>query len=300
MNMQDWNILLELYHSKSITKASERLFISQPALTRRLHQIEEEFSSTILLRSARGISFTPQGERLVEYCRKMRDQYHQLQISMKTSASLSGSIHISASVSQTQFFLPGLLREFLVQHPGVSFELNSCMSSLSLRALNTRQTQIAFYRGDHTGNFLQKKLSVHSGYIICGYPFALEDLPEMPYISFESDHTSNSIRENWWYDQFTVPPYTAMTVKNANICYEMIRNGLGFGLFLNTEPWFQDQNLFYRQMFFNDHTPVLRTDYVACRAESLALEHIAAFFDFTEQYAKQHELHTPQPGVQNF
>ena len=78
MNMQDWNMLLELYRSKSITKASERLFISQPALTRRLHQMEEEFSTTILLRSARGISFTPQGEHLVEYCSNSITSYRPL------------------------------------------------------------------------------------------------------------------------------------------------------------------------------------------------------------------------------
>ena len=300
MNMQDWNMLLELYRSKSITKASELLFISQPALTRRLHQMEEEFSTTILLRSARGISFTPQGEHLVEYCRSMLKQYHQLQTSMSGNTSLSGTIQISASVSQTQFFLPGLLKEFLLLHPGISFEVNSCMSSQSLRALNTRQTQIAFFRGDHTGNFVQKKLSVHHGYIVCSNPFSLNDLPDMPYISFESDHTSSSIRENWWYDRFSVPPYTAMTVKNANICYEMVRNGLGFGLFLNTEPWFHNKNLFYKQMDFKDNTPVLRTDYVACRSESLALEHIASFLDFTEQYARQAESTSPQPDTQNF
>lgn len=300
MNMQDWNMLLELYNSKSITKASERLFISQPALTRRLHQIEEEFAATIIIRSARGISFTPQGERLIEYCRSMLKQYHQLRTSMSGDSDLAGTIQISASVSQTQFFLPGLLKAFLAQHPGISFEVNSCMSSLSLRALNARETQIAFFRGNHSGNFVQKQLSVHRGYIVCSYPFSLQDLPDMPYISFESDHTSSSIRETWWYDHFSVPPYTAMTVKNANICYEMVRNGLGFGLYLNTEPWFHDPALFYQQMFFHDQTPVLRTDYAACRPESLALEHIASFMDFTELYARQVESTTHQPDVQNF
>lgn len=300
MNMQDWNMLIELYNSKSITKASERLFISQPALTRRLHQIEEELSATILLRSARGISFTPQGERLIEYCRSMLKQYHQLKTSMSSSTDLAGTIRISASVSQTQFFLPGLLKAFLSQHPGVSFEVDSCMSSLSLRALNARQTQVAFFRGEHSGNFVQRQLSTHHGYIVCSQPFSLQELPDMPYISFESDHSSSSIRESWWYDHFSVPPYTAMSIKNANICYEMIRNGLGFGLFLNTEPWFHDASLFYRQMFFRDQTPVIRTDYAACRPESLALEHIAAFMDFTEQYAKQTELAAPVPDLQNF
>ena len=80
MNLQDWKLLTELHKSNSISQTSETLFISQPALTRRLKQIEEEFSATILIRSSKGVTFTPQGELLVQYSQKMLKDYENLKL----------------------------------------------------------------------------------------------------------------------------------------------------------------------------------------------------------------------------
>ncbi|WP_081833677.1 LysR family transcriptional regulator [Geomicrobium sp. JCM 19055] len=51
---------------KNITKTARHLFISQPALTARIKQIEEYFETKIVLRERRGIQFTPEGEYLAK------------------------------------------------------------------------------------------------------------------------------------------------------------------------------------------------------------------------------------------
>lgn len=285
MNLQDWQLLLELYNSKSISRASETLFVSQPALTRRLKQIEEEFSTIITIRSSKGITFTPQGERLVEYSRDMLQQYQQIKKRLGASEKISGTIQLASSLSQTQFFLPTLLQNFSLLHPGISFEVETNLSSICAKALNTHKVPVALFRGNHQGNFQQKLLSSHYGYIVSCQPFALAELPDMPYISFDSDHTSNNIRENWWYDTFDTTPYTAMSVTNGNICYEMICHGMGYGIFLNTDFWAHNKSLYYMQMFYKDGSPIIRNDWIAYRTESLQLEQVSSFVDYTVQYA---------------
>ena len=54
MNEQDLRILTTLRKCSSISRAAELLFISQPALTRRIHQIESEYHTKILIRSSHG------------------------------------------------------------------------------------------------------------------------------------------------------------------------------------------------------------------------------------------------------
>lgn len=300
MNLQDWKLLVELYNHKSISKASEALFVSQPALTRRLKQIEEEFSTIITLRSSKGIVFTPQGERLVEYSRNMLTQYQEISKSLETSENIAGTLQIASSLTQTQFFLPALLQEFSLLHPAVNFEVETHFSTSCIKALNMRKVQLALFRGEHYGIFEKKLLASHFAYVVYHQPFLLSELPNLPYISFESDHSSTNLRDSWWYDHFNNAPYTAMTTKNVNVCYEMVRHGLGFGIFLNSDIWSHNKDLYYQQLFFANHQPVIRNDWIGYRKEALNLEPVSAFVHYTLDYSQRCQKNQASLDLQNF
>ena len=61
MDEKDWLILKTLYEQSSITKTAATLFISQPALSNRLQQIEDRFGTQIVVRTKKGVQFTPEG-----------------------------------------------------------------------------------------------------------------------------------------------------------------------------------------------------------------------------------------------
>lgn len=300
LNTQDYILLTELYKYKSISKASEALFVSQPALTRRLKQIEEEFSATILIRSSKGISFTPQGELLVDYAREMLTRYDEIQKELAASTKISGTLRIASSLTQTQFFLPELLQNFSALHPGVSYEVETDLSTACVKALNSKQVHVALFRGEHFGVFEKELLATHCAYIVYSQPFSLSELPTLPYISFVSDHSSNTIRESWWYNHFDAAPYTVMTVKNSNICYEMVRHGLGFGIFLNTDLWINNHDLYYKKLYYKDGTPVTRNDWLGFHRKALSLRQIAAFVEYAKEYADEMARRREAPADQNF
>ena len=50
----DWNIILSLYQTRSISQSAEQLYLSQPALTKRLRNIERELNCNIVVRSHSG------------------------------------------------------------------------------------------------------------------------------------------------------------------------------------------------------------------------------------------------------
>ena len=66
MEDRDWLILQILHEQKNITRTAQALFISQPALTARLRQIEEEFGAKIVHRTTKGVHFSPKGEYLAK------------------------------------------------------------------------------------------------------------------------------------------------------------------------------------------------------------------------------------------
>src|SRR4051812_18429961 len=71
LDERDWMVLQALYREKNITKAAQHLYISQPALTNRLQQLEKDFGVKIVNRGRRGVQFTPQGEYLAKSAHEM-------------------------------------------------------------------------------------------------------------------------------------------------------------------------------------------------------------------------------------
>ena len=71
MDERDWSILLTLYEEKNITRAAKKLFISQSSLTSHIHDIEARFGVKVVVRSKQGVTFTEEGEYLVQCAREM-------------------------------------------------------------------------------------------------------------------------------------------------------------------------------------------------------------------------------------
>ncbi|MEG0803504.1 MAG: LysR family transcriptional regulator, partial [Pygmaiobacter sp.] len=78
MDNRDFQILIDLYECKNITKVAQQHFISQPAMTKRLQKIEEALGAELLLRSPKGVIFTPVGEAVIPFCRTMIQQSHAM------------------------------------------------------------------------------------------------------------------------------------------------------------------------------------------------------------------------------
>src|SRR5690625_6891027 len=100
MNKQECNILVILDEEKNMTRAAKKLYMSQPALTYRLHQLEERFGVRIFTREKSGLILTPQGEIIVQYARQniiqLEETIEALQLIDRKSTRLNSS-HVAIS-----------------------------------------------------------------------------------------------------------------------------------------------------------------------------------------------------------
>ena len=98
MEDRDWQILQELHRTKNITKAAQLLYMSQPALTARLQNIETEFNVRVVTRSTKGIKFTPEGEYLAHQAEEILQQLHSIKNQVQEmNNEIAGTIDIGAS-----------------------------------------------------------------------------------------------------------------------------------------------------------------------------------------------------------
>ncbi|MFQ8841197.1 MAG: LysR family transcriptional regulator [Clostridium fessum] len=69
MDKRDYELLLALDQHKNITKAAQSLYMTQPAITKRIQKMEEELHCPLLIRSKRGVLLTPAAESLLPCAR---------------------------------------------------------------------------------------------------------------------------------------------------------------------------------------------------------------------------------------
>lgn len=119
MKTEDWQILFTLYETKNLTQTAKLLFLSQPALTKRLQTIEQELGAVIAIRTNKGIAFTPAGEYLAAQAGQFLKLTYETKQHLKSLIQDNfGQIKIGAPSSFTKHYLPGIIHGFNLRNPG--------------------------------------------------------------------------------------------------------------------------------------------------------------------------------------
>lgn len=100
MTLSQFKIMLELSKTRSINQAAKNLFLSQPNLSTAIHKLEEELRCPLIVRSKKGVTFTPQGKQFVEYAESILSQVEHLQYVCRTHGTES---LLSLSISSMHF-----------------------------------------------------------------------------------------------------------------------------------------------------------------------------------------------------
>lgn len=124
MDLLHLRSLLAVADHKAITQASRALGLTQPALSRRLQQLEEEMGARLLERSKKGVALTEAGRLVVSEARVLVDRYERLRRVVRAQEGLeTGIVRIGGGATAVSFLLPQTIAEFTRLHPGVRFEV---------------------------------------------------------------------------------------------------------------------------------------------------------------------------------
>jgi len=150
------NIDIELYKifytvakCGNITKAADKLYISQPAVTMSIKKLENELEIKLFVRNKRGVTLTPEGKVLYEYVSKAMENISLAENKIENFKKLeTGNVRIGIGTNLTKFFLVNHLEKFHKKYPKVNINLDTSMTKELLKKLNEDRIDIAIIASD--------------------------------------------------------------------------------------------------------------------------------------------------------
>ncbi|MCB1786864.1 MAG: LysR family transcriptional regulator [Chromatiaceae bacterium] len=121
---------LAVAETGAITEAAERIGITQPALSRRLQQLEDHLGVALLARGRKGATLTEIGRLVQTEAQGIVARYDQLREMVSTHQRLEGgTVRIGGGATAVSFILPEAIAAFQAAHPQVRFQMREAGSS---------------------------------------------------------------------------------------------------------------------------------------------------------------------------
>ena len=276
MDDRDYEILLELYKTKNITKAADNLYVSQPSLTYRIKQIEKKIGYSVLLRGNKGIEFTNEGELLVNYIKEQQKSYAEFISSLqKWDKEIRGTLKIGVSGIYARYSLPAILADFHKQYPNIEINLITGWSSEINKLVLKEQVHIGIVRGDYNPTGHRTLLRRDRLYIVSKEKISLPDLPSLSAISYDTDSSLKVIIDQWWKSKFQEPKKTSMHTDRIDTCYEMVLNGLGYAIL--PEICLENQELHFMPLLDLKNEPIYRDTWLVYSDHVQKLKQVSMF-----------------------
>ena len=129
---------------KSFTKASNILLNNQPNITRCMNNLEHELGCKLFVRTNRGVTLTPEGERLYSHIRIAYEQIRAGEDELAGDKSLqSGALSIGASETALYGLLLEKLRSFHMDYPGIRIRISNQSTPQAVAALKSGLVDLA-------------------------------------------------------------------------------------------------------------------------------------------------------------
>lgn len=125
-----YRVFNEVANAGNITAASERLHISQPAVSKSIKSLEEQLGGPLFIRTKRGVILTEEGRELHNYIRTAIEYIRNAEHKFSDMVNLDvGTIKIGISRTLVKFYLLPYLEVFHKKYPNIKIEILTNMAS---------------------------------------------------------------------------------------------------------------------------------------------------------------------------
>jgi len=129
MELRHLRYFIEVALEENVTRAAEKLHVSQPALSRQVKDLEEELGFPLLVRTAKSVSLTEAGRVFLDEASEVLERLEQGIVRAREAAEGGGcEIHVGYAPSLTVKILPPTIRAFQSEFPNVKVNLHDMSS----------------------------------------------------------------------------------------------------------------------------------------------------------------------------
>ncbi|MBI4461052.1 MAG: LysR family transcriptional regulator [Acidobacteria bacterium] len=242
MELDQVAAFLEVVRQRSFSRAAEKLYRTQPAISAQIRALEEEFGQKLFDRSGRKIFLTPAGEVLHEYGEKLASLHREtVQRVREVQDAIGGKLVVGANEATCLYVLPQVFAGFKKKYPNVGISIYRNFSHKILQKMAEHQVDVGIVTLPASQNNLkvmpifEDELQV---VVPSKHPFAkraglkVEDLVPEPLIFPKGGHTRELLDKIFHKYQHQL--HISMELASVESIKKFVGAGLGISLLSRT------------------------------------------------------------------
>lgn len=226
----------------NITAAAERLYTSQPGISKQLKQLEAELGMQLFTRKGKSLAaVTPAGREVVARARKiLREVENISSLASDLTDEQEGILSIATTHTQARYVLPEVIRSFRQRYPKVDLELHQGTSEQIAELVSANKVDFAIATGSRELFSRLTLLPIYRWHRIAlvpkshplanlGRPLDLELLAEYPLVTYVFSLTGESSFKRAFHER-GLEPRVVFTARDADIIKTYVRMEMGVGV----------------------------------------------------------------------
>lgn len=291
MTIRHMMIFLAVYRTGSITRAAEQLFMTQPAVSRAIQEMEKYYGVPLFERIHQRLSVTEAGKKFYHYALHIVDSFEQMEMEFRNWDEL-GILRVGATLTVGSMLLPKVLKEFQKMHPGITVRATVNDGSTLEMALENNELDLALVEGEVLEDnliaemFSRDRLMLllpTDSELLDRDELRLTDLAGYPHILREQHSISRRMVDHAYASRhITIDPFIESS--STHVIVQAVHEGLGISFLSDRLVRHSVESGFIASRKLEDEGFV-RNNYIVRHKNKLLTESAKDFMNLCRQHA---------------
>lgn len=240
MNLKWLELFCYIIEEGSISAAARKAFISQPSVTKYIHELEEYYGSILFIRGNGSVIPTESGESLYLHAKPI---IHQIENSLEAiqyiESKVQKQLNIGASYTLGEYIIPSVVALFKEKQPNLELQVTINNTRSILGMVENQEVDVAFVEGNVVDNNLTKHVVIEDEVVLIvspTHPLAgssgvrISELQQHAYIAREKQSSTRTIVEKQLKEKvpsLVLVPH--MELNTTQAIKSAVQNELGYG-----------------------------------------------------------------------
>jgi LysR family transcriptional regulator, cys regulon transcriptional activator len=241
MKLQQLRYIVEVANNDlNVSLTSEKLYTSQPGISKQIKLLEDELGVQIFTRVGKHISqITPVGEKIIALAREILNKSNDIKIIAKEfSQPNQGSLTIATTYTQARYTLPVVIQQFMLQYPSITLHMEQ---GSSLQSILQTQAGLAEFAIVTDISQLSDDMIALPCYhwnqaviVMKDHPLAksklisIEELSKYPLVSYDFSNDGSDL--NQAFLRANQSPNIVFSTTDAELIKTYVKLGIGVGI----------------------------------------------------------------------
>ncbi len=239
-NTNLFEIFLVVAEKGNITKASEKLFISQPAVSKSIKALESELGGKLFERKNKGVELTTEGKYIYNKVKPLFDELSSVYNYFSSVKKLeTGILRIGTNTSNVTILISGVMNKFIAKYPNVEIKIKRMKDTSLLRDLKNNEFDLIIIDSFLKKPDLEEVKSYSVNYSVVGNkafyekyvnkPMSPSDFAKSPLALITLGNTSRKNIDTYFanHDLQLFPKYE---MENYGLILDLIKRGVAIGV----------------------------------------------------------------------